>query len=283
MPLENDSFAALRWQWEIGVDEAIAESPVDWAALALPAPAGTTRLAGVVPDAAMGAAVRAVPAGRVSTAAPANRATSAAMAVSAGPGVADARAAAASAPSLAALVEVISRFEGCSLKRTAMSLVFADGNPDAGLMLVGEAPGEDEDRQGRPFVGASGKLLDRMLAAIGRDRSRAYIANILPWRPPGNRTPTLEEIALCLPFIERHIALVDPRVLVLLGGVSAKTLLNRAEGIARLRGKWLDFTPAGGVRAIPTLATYHPAYLLRTPIHKREAWRDFLEIKSRML
>jgi DNA polymerase len=198
------------------------------------------------------------------------------------PGLADARSLAAAAGSLAGLAEALTRFEGCTLKHTAMNLVFADGNPHGRVMLVGEAPGEDEDRQGKPFVGASGRLLDRMLAAIGLDRSQVYISNILPWRPPGNRSPTPAEIALCLPFIERHIALVAPPVLVLLGGIAAKTLLNRADGITRLRGQWFDLQPPGTTRSIPTIATYHPAYLLRSPIHKRDVWQDFLSVRRKL-
>lgn len=149
-------------------------------------------------------------------------------------------------------------------------------------MLVGEAPGEDEDRQGKPFVGRSGQLLDRMLAAIGLDRSTVYITNVLPWRPPGNRSPTPAEIAVCLPFVERHIELVDPALLVLVGGVAAKTLLGTQEGIVRLRGRWLLHSSPGLSRPLPTLATYHPAYLLRSPAHKRDSWRDLLTVKNKL-
>ncbi|MBM3571644.1 MAG: uracil-DNA glycosylase, partial [Alphaproteobacteria bacterium] len=165
---------------------------------------------------------------------------------------------------------------------TATNLVFGDGNPQAGLMLIGEAPGADEDRQGLPFVGVSGQLLDRMLAAIGRDRRSAYITNILPWRPPGNRQPTPAEIALCLPFIQRHIELVAPRVMVLVGGTSAKALLGRAEGIMKLRGRWFEYASVGLAQPVAALATYHPAYLLRTPAQKREAWRDLLAVKKKI-
>ncbi len=164
-----------------------------------------------------------------------------------------------------------------------MNLVFADGNPNASIMLVGEAPGEDEDRQGLPFVGVSGKLLDRMLATIGLDRTNVYISNVLFWRPPGNRSPTDAEIAACLPFAERHIALVQPKILVLLGGVAAKTLLRTKDGITRLRGRWVDYTPQLGrtdVSPIRCLPIYHPAYLLRQPGAKRQAWRDLLLLKK---
>lgn len=172
-------------------------------------------------------------------------------------------------------------FDGCNLKFTAKNLVFADGNPNAAVMLVGEAPGRDEDLEGLPFVGRSGRLLDQMLAAIGLDRTSAYIANVIPWRPPGNRTPTPHETEICRPFIERQIELVKPKVLVNLGGPSAKTLLNTTEGILRLRGNWRVHTTASGI-AIPAMPTLHPAYLLRTPAHKKLAWRDFLEVKAKL-
>jgi len=189
-----------------------------------------------------------------------------------------AREAARSAATLDALRAILDRFEGCALKATATQLVFADGNPKARIMLVGEAPGYEEDKQGLPFVGRSGQLLDRMLAAIGLDRSKVYIANIVPWRPPGNRTPTPQEAAICLPFLLRQIALCDPDVLVCLGGPSAQTLLNLKEGILKLRGRWFTFnTGTRDIRAMPTL---HPAYLLRSPLAKRHAWRDFLAIKK---
>ncbi|TPN76071.1 uracil-DNA glycosylase [Mesorhizobium sp. CU2] len=192
-----------------------------------------------------------------------------------------ARQLAASAATLDELRQHMAAFDGCNLKFTAKNLVFADGNPNADLMLVGEAPGRDEDLEGLPFVGRSGRLLDRMLAAIGLDRSSAYIANIIPWRPPGNRTPTPHETEICRPFIERQIELVNPKVLVNLGGPSAKTLLNTTEGILRLRGNWRVHTTASGT-AIPAMPTLHPAYLLRTPAHKKLAWRDFLEVKAKL-
>ncbi|RWE90326.1 MAG: uracil-DNA glycosylase, partial [Mesorhizobium sp.] len=192
-----------------------------------------------------------------------------------------ARQLAARATTLDELRQQMAAFDGCNLKFTAKNLVFADGNPNADLMLVGEAPGRDEDLEGLPFVGRSGRLLDRMLAAIGLDRASAYIANVIPWRPPGNRTPTPHETEICRPFIERQIELVNPKVLVNLGGPSAKTLLNTAEGILRLRGNWRVHTTASGI-AIPAMPTLHPAYLLRTPAHKKLAWRDFLEVKAKL-
>jgi DNA polymerase len=189
-----------------------------------------------------------------------------------------AREAAGSAATLEALRALLEAFEGCMLRATATRLVFADGNPKSRVMFVGEAPGRDEDIAGLPFVGRSGKLLDRMMAAIGLDRSNAYIANIVPWRPPGNRTPTPHESAICLPFIHRQIELADPDILVCLGQPSTQTLLGTREGITRTRGRWFKFNTGG--REIRALATYHPAFLLRSPLQKRLAWRDFLALQK---
>ena len=196
--------------------------------------------------------------------------------------VSTARALAAAATNVAELEAAVAGFDGCALKATATRLVFADGNRAAKIMMIGEAPGADEDRQGKPFVGVSGQLLDRMLAWIGLDRTTTYITNILFWRPPGNRPPTTAEIAACLPFVERHIELVQPQILVLVGGASAKALLNTQDGIIKLRGKWFEFSRPGLPRPIPAIATFHPAYLLRTPGQKREAWKDLLAIKRRL-
>ena len=189
-----------------------------------------------------------------------------------------ARAAAKSAKTLEELRAILGKFDGCALKATATQLVFADGNPAARLMFVGEAPGRDEDIEGLPFVGRSGKLLDRMLAAISMDRSSVYIANIVPWRPPGNRTPTPQELQICLPFITRQIELADPDILVCLGGPSAQTLLGIKEGITKTRGRWFTFDT--GKREIRAMPTFHPAFLLRSPLQKRFVWRDFLAIKK---
>ena len=183
-----------------------------------------------------------------------------------------AREAARTAPSLEALRALLETFDGCALKSTATRLVFADGNPQARIMFVGEAPGREEDIEGLPFVGRSGKLLDRMIAAIGLDRTSAYIANVIPWRPPGNRTPTPQETQICLPFIQRQIELVNPDVLVTLGNPSTQTLLSTREGIMKTRGRWSDYDT--GTRTIRALATFHPAYLLRSPSYKRMAWLD---------
>jgi uracil-DNA glycosylase family 4 len=186
--------------------------------------------------------------------------------------IASAREAARTAPSLEALRELMQNFDGCALKSTATRLVFADGNPKARIMFVGEAPGRDEDLEGLPFVGRSGKLLDRMIAAIGLDRSKVYIANVIPWRPPGNRTPTPQETQICLPFIQRQIELVDPNLLVTLGNPSTQTLLGTREGIMRTRGRWFNYDT--GTRVIRALPTFHPAYLLRSPSYKRLSWQD---------
>jgi DNA polymerase len=189
-----------------------------------------------------------------------------------------ARAAAKSVASLEALREIMAGFEGCALRTTAKQLVFGDGSAQARLMFVGEAPGSEEDQTGIPFVGKSGQLLDKMLGAIGIARADVYIANVVPWRPPGNRDPSIHETQICLPFIQRQIELVDPQVLVCLGKPATATLLGVTEGIRRTRGRWLVYkTDTRDIRAMPT---FHPAYLLRTPIEKRFAWRDFLAIKK---
>jgi uracil-DNA glycosylase family 4 len=189
-----------------------------------------------------------------------------------------AREAARSAQTLDDLRTLFAAFEGCALRATATQLVFADGNPQSRVMFVGEAPGYDEDVSGRPFVGRSGKLLDLMMAAVGLDRTSVYIANVVPWRPPGNRTPTPQETAICLPFIRRQIELANPDVVVCLGGPAMQTLLGIKEGITRTRGRWFAYDT--GTREIRALATFHPAFLLRSPLQKRFAWRDFLALKK---
>ena len=189
-----------------------------------------------------------------------------------------AREAASSAQTLDDLRALLEIFDGCALKFTASRLVFADGNPQARLMFVGEAPGRDEDLAGLPFVGRSGQLLDRMIGAIGLDRTKVYIANIIPWRPPGNRTPTPQETQICLPFIRRQIELVNPDVLVCLGNPSTQGILDTKEGIMRTRGRWRDYDT--GTRTIKALPTFHPAYLLRSPIYKKHAWQDLRAIRA---
>jgi uracil-DNA glycosylase len=190
-----------------------------------------------------------------------------------------AHALAASSPDLATLRSNLERFEGCALKRTATQLVFADGAPGSKVMFVGEAPGGDEDRIGRPFVGRAGQLLDRMLHAIGLNRQRVYIANVVPWRPPGNRTPTPQETQACLPFVRRQIELAAPEILVCLGGSATQTLLGVREGITRARGNWFTYE-CDNERAIRAFATFHPAYLLRQPGQKRQAWTDMRALAS---
>jgi DNA polymerase len=177
------------------------------------------------------------------------------------------------------LKQALAKFEGCALKKTATNLVFADGNPKSDVMLIGEAPGADEDRLGLPFVGVSGQLLDRMLATIGLDRSCVYITNIVNWRPPGNRQPTPQEIAICKPFVEKHIALVKPKILVLVGGVAMKALFNTNDGIMRLRGTWQSYSTPELDSPIKAIATYHPSFLLRSPGQKAQSWQDLLMIK----
>lgn len=182
------------------------------------------------------------------------------------------------AQSLEELEALLREFDGCALKFSAKNLAFADGNPEGRVMLVGEAPGADEDRIGKPFMGRSGQLLDRMLAAIGLDRSAVYVANIVPWRPPGNRTPTPQEVAICKPFIARQIELASPEFLLCLGGPAAQNLLGIKDGILRTRGRWLTYKTEDG-REIRTLPTLHPAYLLRQPLQKRLGWRDFTALR----
>ncbi len=187
------------------------------------------------------------------------------------------------AGTVAELKAAVEAFEGCGLKKFASRTVFADGNPSARIMFIGEAPGADEDRQGLPFVGFSGKLLDRMLKSVDLDRAtNAYITNIVFWRPPGNRSPTDQEISSCLPFVQRHVELVDPAILVFIGGLAAKTFLAKPMGITKLRGRWYEYETPGMVRPVPCMALFHPAYLLRSPQQKRLAWRDLLAVKQKM-
>jgi len=260
---------ALRWYLDAGVDEAIVDEPVNRFALPPPKPAAAPQPEPATPPTAQRDEYRPSP----------PRPAATAILESADATAISARDLAASCQTLEELKAAITAFEGCPLKKTAMNTVFADGNPDSGLMFVGEAPGAEEDRKGLPFVGRAGMLLDKMLAAIGRDRSSAYISNILPWRPPGNRTPTPNETTICLPFIARHIELAKPKVIVFLGGTAAGTLLDRREGITKLRGRWFTYESAAG--PIQALPTYHPAYLLRQPALKQFAWKDFLEIRKK--
>ncbi len=272
---DSDPIEILRFYAEAGVDLALEEAPVDRFALSRAQAEAAARRKEVTqaPARPPAAPARAAP---PPPAAP--RAEMPNLTVPSDAAIMAAREAAATAETLDALRATLEGFEGCNLRFTATNLVFADGNPEARVMFVGEAPGMEEDLQGLPFVGRSGQLLDRMIHAIGLDRSSAYIANVVPWRPPGNRTPTPQETEICRPFIDRQIALVDPDFLVFLGGASAKQLLKTNEGILRLRGKWRDYDT--GVRTIRAMATLHPAYLLRQPLQKKLAWRDLLSLKA---
>jgi uracil-DNA glycosylase len=255
--------ALLDWYAAMGADEAILEAPVD--RFAAPEPSATPQAA-PAPRAPRAEARAEAP----------TRARPRAAPVDSRPAPASLEA----AKTLAELEALVGQFEGCALKRTAKNTCFSRGSDTAKIMLIGEAPGRDEDIQGKPFVGRAGKLLDRMLASIGLDESHVYITNTIYWRPPGNRTPTAQEIESCAPFLSRQIELLDPHVMVLLGGAAAKHILGVSEGIMRLRGKWKIVK--NGDRDIPTLATLHPAYLLRKPEEKRYAWRDLLMLKERL-
>jgi DNA polymerase len=254
--------AALDWMVAMGADEPIGEAPIDRRRAARPPPEPASP-----PGPAGASATRREP-GPDAPLAPAQ-------------GAADAREAAAAATDLDSLRAALERFDGCALKQTATNLVMARGNPQAPVMFIGEAPGAEEDRRGLPFVGASGRLLDRILSFIGLDEQSAYISNIIFWRPPGNRSPTDAETAACLPFVRRHIALVRPRLLVTLGRPAMNTVLGLNSGINKARGRWVEY--GGGLEApIPAIPTFHPAYLLRNPAQKRETWMDFLSIREKL-
>jgi len=268
--------ALLEFYAASGVDVALDEAPIDRFAEEREKRAreAERRAAGI--DARAADSIRAPSGDRPPAAA---RSASPATPASLDPqeAVAGAHARAAAATDLAMLRDNLAGFDGCGLKLSAKSLVFADGTPGARVMLVGEAPGSEEDRQGKPFVGRSGQLLDRMLAAIGLDRSSVYIANVIPWRPPGNRTPTPQEVATCMPFIRRQIELADPDFLICLGAPSAQALMEISTGILKARGRWQDYDT--GKRVIRAMATLHPAYLLRQPSQKRMVWRDLRALR----
>jgi DNA polymerase len=270
----SELHAWLEWYSVMGVDEVVGEQPVD---RLVP----ETRAGRAGPAAAT--AHPALPAAAVgSVGSPARRLPAQAhLLQSAGSAAASAREIAAACNDLAALEAAAGEFDGCALRETALNLCFADGNPDAEAMLIGEAPGAEEDRLGKPFVGQSGKLLDKMLATIGLPRSAVYITNVIYWRPPGNRSPTQAEIAACQPFLERQIELLKPKIIVFLGGIAARGLLGVKEGVTKLRGRSFVYTTADGAR-IPAMVTFHPAFLLRQPGQKRLAWRDLLALKQRL-
>jgi len=253
--------ALLEWQVELGVTEAIADAPID----RLAAPPATREPARTAEAAA--------PTAPIPVDAP--------LSVQATDAVAVAEAMAAAAPDLPSLLQALSAYTHCDLRKGARNCVFADGNPAARVMLIGEGPGREEDQRGLPFVGAAGQLLDRMFAAIGLSRtspdaeSALYITNAVPWRPPGNREPTADELAMMRPFLLRHVELADPALIVILGNTACQAVLGR-RGITRLRGQW---TTALGRPCLPTL---HPANLLRSPENKREVWADLLELKARL-
>jgi DNA polymerase len=271
-----EALALLEFFAEAGVSELVQDTPVD--NYSLPETVKAAAQPGAAPGEPPATGGRPLPP-RQSQSQPAIS-TPAAIPLEGLQEAETAREIAANCASLEELREALERFDLCALKQTAKNLVFSDGNPKARLMLVGEAPGRDEDIQGKPFVGRSGQLLDRMLGAIGYSRENAYIANVLPWRPPGNRNPTDGELAMCRPFIERHIELVNPDVIAFLGGVSAKQMLGTTTGIMRLRGKWAVYSIGG--REVPALPLLHPAYLLRQPAQKQLAWRDLLKLREKL-
>lgn len=251
----------LEWYAAAGADEAVAEEPADRFAppkeeVLLPPAKASPEEGGLFPASDLAPAVR-------KTAEDAGAAEQACR-----------------AETLEELRAAMENFEGCTLKETAAHMVFGAGKPQARIMIIGEAPGAEEDRRGEPFVGVSGQLLDLMLKSIGLSRDDVYISNILPWRPPGNRKPSEAEVALFTPFIRRHIALVRPKILLLLGGSAVSALMHTNEGITRCRGRWMEYTDAG--LSLPVMASFHPAFLLRTPAQKKMSWRDFLALRQRL-
>lgn len=247
-----EALALLEWQLQAGVSLAVSEAPLDRFAASRMAPSPPPAPVSIPAMPALPLTPDAVPE--------------------------DALALAAAAPDLAALEAAMRAYDGCSLKLRATQLCFADGNPEAEVMIVGEGPGGEEDKLGKPFVGRAGQLLDKMLAAIGLDRTKVYIANTVPWRPPGNREPTPQEMAACAPFLHRQIELVAPKLLITSGAVATRALIGTTKGITRVRGEWFDIMVNGvAIRAMPML---HPAYLLRQPLSKRQAWQDMLALKA---
>ena len=264
---------ALAWQTAIGADAALLDTPpADYTAMPLSrwlqTPSPETQLAPPVSE------LRETVADMPLATAPASQSKQASIATGMSQNLAHIE-------SLDELKQALAAFDGCALKQTASNLVFADGNPEAKIMLIGEAPGRDEDRVGLPFVGAAGQLLDKMLHAIGLDRTSVYICNILPWRPPGNRTPTVEETQMLWPFLQRHIQLKLPRIIMALGGSSAKLLLDETTGILKLRGRIVE-RDFGLEAPVPVLPSLHPAYLLRSPGQKRLSYQDLLQLQQFM-
>lgn len=293
--IDDDIAALLRWHLDIGVDETIGDEPHDWfhassetdqaAALAGPAPASPP--AGTSPQdtppptgerrAAPERRANPPPTGSApSSASSSLRSADARLLVAD-----DAALRAARSATLDDLRAEVAAFDGCPLRRTATNLVFGMGDSTARVVLIGEAPGAEEDRQGLPFVGPSGRLLDKMLASIGLHREEVFITNTVFWRPPGNRSPTSGEIVACQPFVERILEIIQPRLLVALGGPAANSLLRQNDSVGRLRGRWFEFSTPH-MQTIAATAIFHPAYLLRSPGQKRLAWRDLLAIKAKL-
>lgn len=268
---EEDAFAQLEWLVEAGADEAIEEQAgmLHWQAgkaTSMPKKEGISTEA---LEAALGQNVQ------PSAPKPLRRASSSS--------VVDVPPSSVKATSLSELRAEIEGFSGCGLKETAINLVFSDGNPEANIMIIGDAPVEDDDRQGKPFMGAHGALLDKMLAAIGLDRDTVYLTNLVFWRPPGGRSPTQEEVEACLPFVQQHIALVKPKMVICLGAAVARNILRNSDSFSKVRGKWFDYTaPLHDTETVPCLPTHPPSYLLRLPTSKRQAWQDLLKIKSKL-
>ena len=289
----EETLSALNWLVEAGADEAVGEAPVDRFIAPRPNPpleggsknsSVATNFSGRGPSPApdpspkMPPAFSTLPQGEGKR--PLAQIRPGDTAPLATDGFASALDIAARCQTLAELKAALESFEGSALRKLASTTVFADGNPASRIMFIGEAPGHDEDKAGLPFVGRAGKLLDKMMAAIGLDRSSAYIINVMPWRPPDNRNPDPGEVAMCIPFLRRHIELAGPQILILLGAVSARHVLGLNEGIMKLRGRWLEYRI--GTQMVPVLPTLHPAYLLRQPAHKKLAWRDLQAVAAKL-
>jgi uracil-DNA glycosylase family 4 len=251
----------LRWQLDAGVDETIGDVSLNHFTAATKA---EVSVSGSTPQ-------------KSPTASPSVQTSASADTV-----LHDACEIAAAASSVEELNNALLNYGGCALKKTAMNLVFGIGNPKSKIVLIGEGPGAEEDRSGLPFVGPSGQLLNKMLASISLDHNKVFLSNIVFWRPPGNRTPTPQEIGLCMPFVERLIELIDPEILIILGGLAAKSMLAETAGVNRLRGKWYTYSTPRLSRPVQATVLFHPSYLLSSPVHKREAWQDLLMIYDKL-
>lgn len=275
--------ANLEWHLMAGVDETLSDTPLDcFAEAANPTATFQPPIAAATPSSSTVYMADSQRLAGIADAPPSRAPAVVAPPPSADAAVKTAAQLAGGADSVEALRAALESFDGCALMKTATNLVFTDGNPKGRVLLIGEAPGAEEDRQGLPFVGPSGRILDKMLASIGLERGEVAISNTVFWRPPGNRTPTPAEAASCLPFVERLIELVNPDVIVPLGGPAAKSLLGETHGIGKLRGRWFDYSTARLSKPIAATPLFHPAYLLRTPAQKRAAWRDVLMIKGKL-